>query len=365
MQECRNEGAISLAEVRTRVDPGRSGSFKAKIVAEGNTEQDVYYVTPYASNGEGAFIAVPEVGAQILVCKVTGGTSWYYLGATFAPEPRDAQGDPIADADVMPFERPDPNIYKARGTPMKYLFKSPLGAGITVSDEYNPKFFNAKTVITSGQGKKIVLSDAPTIDAITLDSGNGSKITIADNPLGSVAARSVEIETVGPQKYINKESSTDIVVHKGGKELSLLNLATNVDWGPFFPCGNVNIQSTNNDVNVFTQAKKGSIFIECLDEDGEDQQIVIETNGSDGAITVKTNGKINLEAGQAVNIKAPEINFDCDKFSVNAEDIQMQSNQVNIDPGEGTIELANGADPEFFFIPSPQSLYFNRGVTTY
>ena len=129
--------------------------------------------------------------------------------------------------------------------------------------------------------------------------------------------------------------------------------------------GNVNIQSTNNDINVFTQAKKGSIFIECLDSDGEDQQIVIETNGSDGAITVKTNGKINLEAGQAINLKAPEINFDCDKFSVNAQDIQMQSNQVNIDPGEGTIELANGADPEFFFIPSPQSLYFNRGVTTY
>jgi hypothetical protein len=49
MQECRNEGAISLAEVRSRVDPGRSGAFRAKIASEGNDEQPVYCVSPYGS----------------------------------------------------------------------------------------------------------------------------------------------------------------------------------------------------------------------------------------------------------------------------------------------------------------------------
>jgi len=366
MQECRNEGAISLAEVRSRVDPGRSGAFRAKIASEGNDEQTVYYVSPYGSNAQGAFIAVPEVGTQVLVCKVTGGTSWYYLGTTFAPEPAEVDGAKVKDAQVMPFERVDPEIYKARGTPMKYVFKSPQGAGITMSDEYNPEFFNRKTEISSGGAKKITMTEAPTIDSIVLDSGNGSRITLTDDPQSQgLAARSVEVFSVGPQKYINKESQTDIVVHSAGRELQLLNQASGIEWGPGTPCGNVNIQSKRRDVNVFTQGESGRIFIECLNEQGANQQIVIETNGADGAITIKTNGDVNIDAGQAINMRAPNVNIGCTKFSVNAGDIQMQGNQVNIDPGNGTIQLADGASPENPTIPDPQSLYDNTGVTTY
>ena len=367
MQESTNQGAISLAEVRSRVDPGRSGAFRAKVAAEGNTEQTVYYVSPYASNGAGAFIGVPEVGTEILVCKVIGGTSWYYLGATFAPEPRGAVGDPIVDAEVMPFERVDPEIYKARGTPMKYLFKTPQGAGITMSDEYNPEFFNRKTEISSGGAKKITLTEAPTIDSIVLDSGNGSRITLTDDPdTAGLPSRSVEIFSIGPQKYINKESQTDVVVHSAGRELQLLNLASGIEWGPGIPCGNVNIQSQRRDVNVFTQGEQGKIFIECLNEEGVNQQIVIETNGSGGGVTIKTNGNVNVAAGGAINMRASDINIGCNKFSVNAEDIQMQGTEISINPGEeGTIQLANGADPTAPSIPDPQSLYGNTGVTTY
>ena len=109
----------------------------------------------------------------------------------------------------------------------------------------------------------------------------------------------------------------------------------------------------------------GRIFIECLNEQGANQQIVIETNGAGGAITIKTNGTVNIAAGEAINMEAPEVNIGCTKFSVDAGDIQMQGNQVNIDPGIGNIQLANGANPETPTIPSPQSLYGNTGVTTY
>ena len=366
MQEGKNEGALSLAEVRSRVDPARSGAFRAKIFAEGNTEQTVYYVSPYGSNADGAFVAVPEVGTQILCCRVAGGTSWYYLGTTFAPEPGEVTGPKIKDTTLMPLERVDPEMYKARGTPMKYTFNSPKGAGITMSDEYNPEFFNTKTEITSGGAKKIMLTEAPTIDSIILDSGNGSRITLTDDPKNqSMAAKSIQVESVGPQKYINTESQTDIVVGKGGRELQLLNNANGYVWGDSAESGNVNIQSKWKDVNVFTQAEQGRIFIECLDSGGSNQQIVIETNGADGAITIKTNGNVNIDAGQAINMRAPNVNIGCTKFSVNAGDIQMQGNQVNIDPGNGTIELAAGASPDNPTIPDPQSLYDNTGVTTY
>lgn len=368
MEEQRNQGAISLAEVRSRVDPGRSGAFRAKVAAEGNSEQTVYYVSPYASNGAGAFIGVPEVGTEILVCKVIGGTSWYYLGATFAPEPRDAVGDPIADAEVMPFERVDPEIYKARGTPMKYLFKTPLGAGITMSDEYNPTFFNGKTEITSGAGKRITLTDAPTIDSIILDSGNGSKITLTDDPdTPGLASRSVEVFSIGPQKYINKESQTDIVVHDAGRELQLLNQASGFEWGPGTPCGNVNIQSRKRDVNIFTQAESGNIFIECLNEQGQNQQIVIETNGAGGGITIKTNGNVNVTADE-INMRANRnINMACQKYSLTCDKLDIAcAGEVDIDGSR--IDLAGGtasADPPDIPDPGPQSRYQNTGVTTY
>ena len=391
MKECRNEGAISLAEVRSRVDGGRSGAFKAKIAAEGNDEQTVYYVSPYASNGAGAFIAVPEVGTEVMVCKPTGSSSWYYMGSTFSPEPKEVEGSSLKDGQLMPFERVDPDMYKARGVPMRYLFRSPEGAGILMSDEYNPEFNNKKTEITSTGSKKITLHDAPTIDAITIDSGNGSRITLTDDPQNqNTAARSIQVESVGPQKYICTESQTDILVGAGGRELQLLNNANGVPYGNSVNAGNVNIQSKWKDVNVFTQAEQGRIFIECLNESGNNQQIIIETNGTGGTIRLKTNGKIDIaadsigieantidiKAASNLNIESPTINLN---GTVNAPEINSKLNgditgkAVYAD----TAGLAVPGTPVSVTIPAPdvdganpnigdtQSTYNNIGVTTY
>jgi hypothetical protein len=368
-----NGTVISLAEVRNRVDPGRSGAFRAKVDSEGNTEQTVYYVSPYASNGVGAFVAIPEVGTEILVCKPAGSSSWYYIGATFAPESKEAvatgaSSGKIKDASLMPFDRVDPEMYKARGTPMRYLFRSPEGAGILMSDEYNPDFINKKTEITSTGAKKITLHDAPTIDSITIDSGNGSRITLTDNPqTQGLPARSVEVFSVGPQKYINKESQTDILVAEGGRELQVLNNANGVAWGDSANAGNVNVQSKWKDVNVFTQAEQGRIFIECLNENGSNQQIVIETNGTGGGIIVKTKGTISISADEDINMKAGgDLNIECSKLSISTESsVEIESgSSVNID-GTEVYLASDKANPNPAQIADEQSTYGNIGVTTY
>ena len=63
-----NNQKISLAEVGDVVDATRNGKFQAKIASLDNVLKPVYYVSPYASNSEGAFVAIPEVGTTILVC---------------------------------------------------------------------------------------------------------------------------------------------------------------------------------------------------------------------------------------------------------------------------------------------------------
>jgi hypothetical protein len=181
-----------------------------------------------------------------------------------------------------------------------------------------------------------------------------------------MAARSIQVESVGPQKYINTESQTDIVVGAGGRELQVLNNANGVPWGEGVQAGNVNIQSKWKDVNVFTQAEQGKIFIECLNENGSSQEIVIETNGTGGGITIKTKGAVNIAAGEDINMKADgNINIDCQKYSVNCTKVDIECGG-GVDIDGSVINLASEtASPTAPSIPSPQSKYQNTGVTTY
>ena len=364
-----NELMISLAEVRDRGDATMNGRFKAKVFSLNDAEVDVYYVSPYATNTNGGFVAIPEEGVEILVCSPQGSTSWYYLGSTFSPEPAQVTGSKIPDSEVLPIGRIDENNYKARGVPMRMNLKSINGAGLTISEEYNPKFINKKTELKSTVNKTLTLNDSPAIDSVIMDSGNGSKITLSDNPSNqSIPARAIQVETVGPQKYINTESQTDIVV-VDGRELQVINNSTgsNAPSGSPDLAGNVNLQSKWKDVNVFTQAEQGRIFIECLNTNGNNQVIEIQTNGSNGAIRIKTNGKvdiaaeniginansnidikaggnINMQSGGTTNIKAGG--------NVNADGAQVQLNGG----------LASNADPG---IGNSESYYGNKGVTTY
>ena len=365
----RTEQIISLAEVGDRTDANLNGCFKAKVNALDQAEVDVNYVSPYATNSNGGMVAIPEEGVEILVCSPHGSGSWYYMGATFSPEPEQVHGSSLPDGSIYPLSRIDPENYKARGVPMRINLKSVNGAGLTMSEEYNPDFINKKTELKSTVNKTISLIDSPGIDAIILDSGNGAKITLTDDPKNqSVPSRALQIETVGPQKYLNIESQTDIVV-KDGRELQLINLSTGAKAPEGEPnrAGNVNIQSEKKDVNLFTKAEEGRIFIECINESGSNQVIEIQTNGSDGAIRIKTNGKVDIEATDIGINATGNINMKA------AGDLKMESGGVtsikaggNINADGAQIQLNGGmstaAEPD---IGNAESYYENEGVTTY
>ena len=364
-----NDQSISLAEVGDRADGTLNGTFKAKIKALGSDYVDVNYVSPYASNTNGGFVAIPEEGVEILVCSPLGTNAWYYMGSTFAPEPEQVIGSKLPDAEVYPLARVDPENYKARGVPMRMSFKSVNGAGLTISEEYNPNFINRKTELTSTVNKTVSLIDSPGIDAIILDSGNGAKITLTDDPKNqSVPSRALQIETVGPQKYLNIESQTDILV-KDGRELQLINQSTGAKAPEGEPdkAGNVNIQSDKKDVNIFTKAEEGRIFIECISESGNNQVIEIQTNGEGGHIRIKTKGKVDIDAkniginaAENIDIKAGgNIRMDSGGFtSILAKgNINADGAQVQLNGGLSTPSVPN--------ITNSESYYGNDGVTTY
>ena len=346
----KKEQLIYLAEVRDRTDSSRTGSFLAQIYGLDNDLHRINYVSPYGSNTGGAFIAIPEVGTQVLVVKPYNTNEWFYIGTTFSYEPLFAEGPVVRDSLVSPVDRCDPTMYKSRGYPTHYVFKSPTGAGISMVEDENSEYIKKYTELKSTNNKKIRLDDTPNLDSIIIDSGNGAKILLTgspDNPLNGLPAQSLQIQTNGPQKYINNDSQTDIYVGGGGRELQLLNAANGVVNGtpptykpqlgiplPKKPSGNVNLQSTWRDVNVFTKAPNGRIFIECLNSAGVDQQIVIETNGAGGGITIKTNGTVMVDALAGVDINtAGDINMQCANFNLNCATMNAKAGTMNLDGG--------------------------------
>jgi len=268
-------------------------------------------------------------------------------------------------------------MYRARGYPMRMVWRGKDGEGLTISEEDNPAFVNHRVELHSSTGKKVSLIDSPDEDCITLDSNNHSKIMVTNDPKrDDVPPRAVVVETQGPQWHLNRGSGTDIAVLNGGRELQILNEANGVPYGDppgdFAPtgppAGNVNIQSAWHDVNVFAQAEKGRIFIECLNTTGVDQVIEIQTNGEDGAIRIKTNGKVDIDA-KNIGINATEsINMKAGG-AINIEagaDLSLRSGGTVYADGAPNIRLNEGgsesADPD---IGNTESIYGNTGVTTY
>jgi len=346
----KQDQLVCLAEVRDRADAVRTGSFLACIYGFGNELMRINYVSPYGSNAGGAFIAVPEVGTQILVVRPYNTSQWFYLGTAFTFEPLYDTGQVVRDAVVSPVDRCDPTMYKSNGVPTHYVFKSPTGAGLSMVEDENSEYIKKYTEVKSTNNKKIRLDDTPNLDSIIIDSGNGAKIMLTnapDNPINGLAAQSVQVQTNGPQRYINYDSQTDIYVGGGGKELQLLNAANGVLNGtpptfkpqlgippPLKPSGNVNLQSTWRDVNLFTKAPNGRIFIECLNAAGANQQIVIETNGVGGGITIKTNGTVMVDALTGVDINtAGNINMQCASFNLNCATMNAKAGVMNLDGG--------------------------------
>jgi hypothetical protein len=416
-----SEQLISLAEVTDRTNVSENGSFVARISALGGSEVTVMYTSPYASNGQGAFIAVPEVGVEVIVVRPSCSDSWYYMGSTFSPEPRQTTGAGIPDAKTPPLGRvPSTGTPEAnRGGPGSPRVTGIEGEGLVIANDYAPgtsrsKSFggyqdagitvshrqrdrppptphqpdsrgavNKYTTLRSFLNKVISLNDSPAIDSIVLDSGNGSTLKLTSTPGGDgmagagmgVPDRAFLVDTQGPQRLISN-SQTDIVVDKGGRELQLLNQANDVEWGDDVNQGSVNIQSKWKDVNVLTLGASGTgrIFIQCLDPEGKNtgQVIQIETKGTNGDIIIKTVGNITLNAegtgdGEGnININADkEIIMKTGKFSLDCNSIEVKSEGViNMDGSK--INLAGGgANPTPVDTPSEESIYQPKGVTTY
>lgn len=284
---------------------------------------EVVYVSPVSYGHSGGFVAIPEEGVEVLIVKTSGSDKdWYYMGSIFAPkEGVDETGTVFEDAKKI---LPDDEIYRARGKPQRITLKDQKGNQIVLSSSYNKDFFNIKAEMKSSLGKRLSLIDSPNLDCIYLKNEHGDGIKITAGPSMSSAARSVEVESEGPQKYICRNSDMDLLV-KEGRELNIFNESTGLNKDPLLPLrvGNVNIKSKFNDVNIWAENENGSVFIDAIGSDG-----LVQID-SGGKITIYSDGNVEVRAGGDMGFKAEgNIFLDAD-------------NNVDINAG-GSVNISSG-----------------------
>lgn len=363
---------MRMAEVRSTADTAEAGRMFCHLIGDSSERITVYYASPLATGDKGGMVAIPPVGTEIIVCSPIGSDKWFYMGSTFQQEPRDAVGDQLKNTSPEPIKRVDEKLYRERGIPQRTNFKGARGGGLTISEEYSPSGFNLYTVLKSETGKKIELNDNPHTDAIILDAGDNAtlKLTRTPNPgpgkRTPTSGRAFEVQTLGPQKLLC-QSELDLHVTKNGREINIINCSEGGNWGGPIKTKNVNMQSKNGDVNVFTQSESGRIFIECLNQNGQNQHIQIETNGEGGSIVIKTKGNILLDAEGDIDMNSGgNMNIRCGgSFNVQSGgDSVIKSANHRVDAGSVRLaEPASAGQPDLSI--TQESEYGNVGVTKY
>ena len=279
---------IRLGEVKSNADFLGVGNLL--VETETGTEVWVKYTTPYLSGRSGGFLAIPEIGSRILICKPDNSDDWFYMSSLPYPSIAEALGEGFETSPARNKETGlfDAQMYKARGVPQRVVISSGKGNKLVLSDEYAPDYGNLHTKLESANGKVLVLSDSPGVDSIILRNEEGDRVKISMSANGTSARRSIEIEALGPVNIISRESEVKLHV-VDGKEINILNESTGAKRiGTNDPTpGNINITSVNADINVTTKSKNGVIRLESQ---GDDSHIILESTG-----TVQIHGEKGVE----------------------------------------------------------------------
>lgn len=306
---------ISLAEVRSTYDPKKNNGFLCKIQSLGDSEKAVKWTSPYATGGNGTIATPPPTpGTMVLVTQPDGCGDWYYMSSVLSEEPAisEAEGEEVVGAPV-PTAQKNVNQEQAAastGIPETITIKGDGGAGMDITNLRSKKAQHVGVKLFTERGKVISMNDAPNVDTICISTSKGAKneqgictLTLGDacdHPNNLAQPYFATLLTTGFQNFWCIESGIDMRV-MDGIEFDIRNssLGTNKNPDEADKWGNVTIQSDYKDINLFAQDSTGEgarIFIECLNPDGKDQLIEIQTNGANGAIRIKTNGKLDIEA---------------------------------------------------------------------
>ena len=367
--------AFYIGEVTDTTDPSQSMTFRAVIEGEGNQEKDIYLTDAGGSGplSRTQLTPYPELGAKILIARAAG--KWFYLGAVpgmpagpTVSEDRNTPNAAVAPRTIRTEELQGEVIPGSLPPNQSKKFSDGKGNSLTFYRQVNDTFNRNSVKLKSAGNKVLELDDSTGVDSIVLKNEHNDFFILTSVPKASktLPPRAAILQTLGAQRFINRESETDILVHDG-KELNLLNNSTGANGpegdGPDADnWGNINLQSRYRDINIFTggdgdetdndKPQSARIFIECLNKEGDNQLIQIDTRG-DGTVRIIapkvevsagvsgldiiSGGNINMVAAGNINMKATNTSTRT-TGNINADGNQIWLNSGKSDEAGAVIE---------------------------
>jgi len=275
-----------------------SGEFLAEFPVLDNRVVTVTYTSPHYKVNAGGFIALPEEGTEILALyneNPNEGESTFYFHSCVVKDKRGSSGEkendkfePVRDNDSKA------TIYGSRDKPVTQAFTNTAGAGLFIHRDFSPSKISNNVTLKAETGAEVNVGAL----GVHIRNEHGDSLVITGEDNEYLAARSMSVETQGPQEYKCTNSDITMRVVEGG-DINIENNSTGVaSFGDKWS-GNVRVKSRNKNVELVGLGDESVVNIITnkakIQVDNNTGNISIYTDEGDLNFTSKT-GSINMEA---------------------------------------------------------------------
>ena len=285
-----------IGQVVSNSDDNNTGKLQAAFpkLFE-NRPQEVTYTSPFCKVNAGGFIAIPEVGDEII--------------ALYNPNPSPQEKtlyyhSTVIKEDVISDNRKVQNnfqalrsndtkaqIYGESAKPVTQTFTNMAGAGLYIQREFTKSKISNNVTIKSETGEEVTVSPV----GVMIQNCHGDAIVLnGDEPSEAYGSRSLSISTQGAQEYKCARSDINMKILDGG-DINIENNSTGFfSLGKWF--GNIRLKSKFRNIDLVAGGPSGKVNIIT-------PGATIQVDGT-GAIKVLAAGNIDFNSAGSINMNA-------------------------------------------------------------
>jgi len=286
-----------IGEVESVIDSTESGEFIAKFPKlDNNKPQRVTYTSPFCKANAGGFIAVPEVGDQIIALYNENPTSkerpLYYHSTVIKTDL--VTGNPTVRKDFKPLRSNDTKaqIYGEEEKPVTQTFTNTFGAGLYIQRDYSDTKISNNVTLKAESGDEVNVGSL----GIQLTTSEGDHICLTGAESNDThSGRTLSIETRSLQEYKCLNSDIRHRIVDGGDYL-IENNSTGLFSISGKWWGNIRLKSRYRNIDLAALAPTSNVNIIT-------QGARIQVDGT-GAVKIETIGSIDFNAAQDINMTA-------------------------------------------------------------
>jgi hypothetical protein len=284
-----------VGQVQSNVDESKSGellvSFPKKF---DNQPQPVTYTSPFCKANAGGFVAIPDKGDQIIALyndnPAQGESPFYYI-STVIRDSIEANGELNPDYKALRSNDPKADIYGSADKPTTQTFTNTAGAGIYIQREFTASRISNNVTLKAESGEEVNVGSI----GIQITNSEGDSVVLnGSEPNDAYAARSLMVNTRGPQEYKCTSSDINMRIIDGG-DINIENNSTGLmSLGRWF--GNIRLKSRFRNIDLAALGPTSHVNIYTLGA-----TIQVDATGN---VKVLTAGSIDFNAALDINMIA-------------------------------------------------------------